>query len=524
MTLPPLRPFGLAGVEAPSGVQAAAFDRHSITGLGVSESALMENAGRQTATLIQHLFPEGPVLALVGSGNNGGDALVCLRALQAWGREVSAIHVGERSDPDPLLHGWVFPREAAETSSDIELVSALKGAGVVVDGLLGTGLRGAPRGQYERVVDLLSSVKRPVVALDTPSGVDGGTGETLGSVVTADVTVAFGWPKIGTLLHPGRAHCGRLIAVEIGFPPKPSFGAEVLTPGWADARRPRRESVTHKNAVGALCLLAGSSSMAGAALLAGRAAFRSGVGLLRVCLPREAHSTVLAALPEAVAVDADDRDAVRDAVQASRALAAGPGMGTDSTAKDRLSGLLEMREGQPLLLDADALTLSAAGGGANLLNGLSEEGAAVVTPHPGEMGRLTGQRVSEVQADRRSAACALARDAGVVVLLKGTPSLVAEPEGRLLVDGQGSSDLAVAGMGDVLTGTLAGLLAQGVPPGDAAGLALYYTGRAAVMAGLGASLAPSDVIEQVPRARSERGPGQTDLPFPWVTFDQDPPR
>lgn len=516
----PERPFGPPGVRAPTSHQAADFDRFAIEGRGVPEPALMENAGRQTALIIQHLFPQGPVTALVGSGNNGGDALVCLRSLAAWGRPVTAVVVGKRFSEDPVLHGWRLPTVHSEGAAPADAEPDVpRDAAVVVDGLLGTGIRGAPRSRYAVAIQKANAARCPVVALDTPSGVDGTTGAVPGTAIQADLTVAFGWPKLGTLLHPGRSHGGRIVAVEIGFPPNPSPDwARLATPGWASRHLPRRPAVTHKNEVGALAVLAGSA-MPGAAVLAARSAFRCGAGLVRVCASRAVRDLILE-VPEALFVDAGDEGALADAIQASDALAAGPGLGTGDVAARQLEVALEACAARPAVLDADALTLLARGAG-----GLPADGPIVVTPHPGEMARLTAVSVPEVQRDRIGAACAFAASRGAVTLLKGVPSLVADPRGGLLLSTTAdSSALAVAGMGDVLTGAVGSFLAQGVEASTGCGLALHVTGRSASSAALGASLTPSDVVDGIPAALADRETPVTTLPFPFVTFDQSPPR
>ena len=228
----------------------------------------MENAGRQAALLIQHLFPRGKATALVGSGNNGGDALVCLRALAAWGRPVEAIVVGRRPDEDPVLHGWRLPavRFDSRAGDDRSMTGLFDGVGVVVDGLLGTGIRDAPRARYAAAIEAANAAEAPVVALDTPSGVNGATGGVAGSAVRAELTVAFGWPKLGTLVYPGRAFCGRIVAVEIGFPPggeEQEGWARLVTAGWAARNMPRRDPAAHKNAVGAVTIVAGTGYAGG---------------------------------------------------------------------------------------------------------------------------------------------------------------------------------------------------------------------------------------------------------------------
>ena len=521
-------------LRAPTAGQAAAFDRLAIRERGVPEPALMENAGRQAALIIDHLYPRGPVVALVGSGNNGGDALVCLRALAAWGRPVAAVMVGRRPDPDPVLHAWDLPTVAFGPDDDATdaLGRPLERSAVVVDGLLGTGIRGAPRGRYADVIGVANRAGLPRVALDTPSGVDGTSGEVPGASIRASLTIAFGWPKLGTMLHPGRAHCGRIVAVEIGFPPGVAGDtdewAELATPGWAALRLPRRPPLTHKNAVGSLAVVAGSA-MPGAAVLAARAAFRAGAGLVRVCSSRLAGDAV-GEVPEAVFVDAADPEALSEAVRASEAVAMGPGLGTGEAAARQLGVVLAARGERPVVVDADALTLLARGahGGISALEGAG----AVVTPHPGEMSRLAGRSVAEIQADRAGTARGFAAAHGLVTLLKGAPSLVADPGGRLLVSTTAhTSALAVAGMGDVLTGAAGSFLAQGSDPLDACGLALHVTGRAAAESSLGAALTPSDVVDGMGAVLRALGgdaahchPPRTDLPFPFVTFDQASPR
>ena len=514
-------------LRAPTAGQAAGFDRFAIRERGVPEPALMENAGRQAALLVQHLYPRGPVVALVGTGNNGGDALVCLRALAAWGRSVAAVVVGERPDPDPVLHGWELPTigfdDDADGSEDA-LRRRLDGAGVVVDGLLGTGIRGAPRARHAAAIEAANRAPGVRVALDAPSGVDGNSGGVAGASIRAALTVAFGWPKLGTLLHPGRARCGRIVAVEIGFPPGAGRDgedewAELATAGWAARRFPRRSPAAHKNSVGSLVVVAGSA-MPGAAVLAARSAFRAGAGLVRVCSSRLTGDAI-GAVPEAIFVDAADTEALRAAIGASDAVAVGPGLGSGEGAARQLEAVLAARERRPLVVDADALTLLARGvqGGIATLG----DGRTVVTPHPGEMSRLTGRTVAAIQADRVATATDFAAAHGVVALLKGAPSLVADPRGGLLVSAtEHTSALAVAGMGDVLTGAVGSFLAQGVDPVAACGLALHVTGRAAVASGLGAALAPSDVVEGMRPPDPE--PPCTDLPFPFVTFDQARPR
>jgi NAD(P)H-hydrate epimerase len=373
----------------------------------------------------------------------------------------------------------------------------------------------------------------PIVALDVPSGVDAETGRVPGEAVEADLTVAFGAPKLGTMLYPARGLAGRIVAVEIGFPPLGAARprARLVTPGWAYEWRPRRPAVTHKKAEGRLLVLAGSPGVAGAAVLAARGALRAGAGYVRVASHPDNREVIQRSVPEAIFVDVADEAALDQVAGDSDALAPGPGMGTDTGAATRLDRLLACGRFSAVLLDADALTLLGAGG----LPAFGGVGGAtsrqyLLTPHPGELARL-GADPEEVRADPLAACVREARRRDAVVLLKGRPSVVSDPAdgSPLWVSGSGSSDLARAGMGDVLTGVAGAFLARGAAPVEAACLALHYTGRAAALANLGDALLPTDVAEHLGVAFQEPPLGISELAgstlgLPFVTLDLDPAR
>lgn len=519
-----LRPWARGPVPLLTGAEAAAFDRSAIDDLGVPEAALMESAGRVAADLAGRMADGDPVVALVGSGNNGGDALVAARTLRARGHEVRVVLAADRPADDPLLHGWSLSVTPDTEMGESDLDALVRRAGVVIDGILGTGISGAPRERQAHLIERLNSAGARVLSLDIASGVAADTGAVPGVAVRAAATVAFGWPKLGSVLAPGRDHTGRLLAAEIGFPPLSDGvgAARLLTPAWGASVRPRRGTDTHKNRVGALTLVAGGVGMAGAAILAARAALRAGAGYVRVASAPENRRALQGALPDAPFVDLSDGEALSAALEAASAVVVGPGLGTGARAEAALSAVLRGAV-RPTLIDADALNLLA-GGRPSDVDGIGWEGRPVVlTPHPGEMSRLQGRDVESVQGDRPGAARGLAAATGAVVVLKGMPSLVAEPEGRLHVAGVVSSDLAVAGMGDVLSGVTGALLAQGLPPADAAGLGLVATGTAARATGRGAGLASGDVPDALPGAMRALGAGDTELDLPWLTLDMDAP-
>jgi hydroxyethylthiazole kinase-like uncharacterized protein yjeF len=482
---------------------------------GIPERALMENAGRAAALVIHRLHPTGRIVAVVGSGNNGGDAIVALRSLRSWGRDVAWLSAGS-SDPDPsLFTGFDLPRLEGDP------VAAFAGASVLVDGILGTGARGEPREPAAAAIERMNASGTPIIALDIPSGVDPTTGAVPGIAVDAAATVQFGWPKTGALFQPGRSRCGRLVAVEIGFPPlhDDEWSATLITPDWARGRLPARSQDAHKNSVGRVTVVAGRKGMAGAAAIAGHSAMRAGAGYVRVVSEEANRVIIQSAVPEALFVDRRDLDAVEEALAECDAALVGPALGTDDEARALLDRILAAREGQGLVLDADALTLLAARDGG--LEGLDDR--IVLTPHPGEMERLTGRPVGEIRAAPMDAARSLADRTGAVVLLKGAPSVVAAPGRRVRVSAVGSSDLATAAMGDQLGAETAAFLAAGADPADAPALALFYGGRAAELAGRGRSLTPHDVAAALHRAFADPGPARSSLDLPFVLFDQ-PPR
>ena len=520
---PPLRPYARLDVRAPTGVEAAEFDRAAIETIGVPQPVLMENAGRAAAMILQRLRPDGRVVGVVGSGNNGGDALVVLRTLRAWGRDVLAVVVADRPSREPLLHGWDVPVRTDEGLDADGWRNLLGESGTVVDGVLGTGLRGAPRERQSTAIEHINGSRRWVLSIDVPSGIDSGTGAVPGGAVRASVTVAFGAPKLGSLLHPARALVGRLIAVEIAFPPWDSEDAtaRVVTPAWAQARLPTRDPDTHKNAVGRVLIVAGQRGMAGAAVLAVRAALCSGAGLVRICSAPENREIVQRAVPEAVYVDSGDPEALSSAMEQCDAVGLGPGLGTETFGQE-LAAAVAMGPPRPVVVDADALNLASLGK-LDMVS-LAATRPVLATPHAGEMARLLGTDTATVQSDRLAALARVVEANRHALLLKGSPSLVAGPGAEVHVDCQGSSDLAAAGMGDALTGVCASLMAQGLDPVEAGAVGLYLTGRSACLAGRGVALTPSDVIRCLPDAIRERSEGVSDLDSPFVLYDADPAR
>ncbi|HUF12261.1 MAG TPA: NAD(P)H-hydrate dehydratase [Longimicrobiales bacterium] len=509
--------WGRAFVAALTAKQSAALDRGAHA-RGVAEPLLMENAGRSAALILQSTHPEGRVVAAIGPGRNGGDALVVLRTLRAWGRDVAAHFVRDADAHQALAHGFDIPRLDGDAFE-----RAAAGAGVLVDGILGTGAHGAPRPDAAEVIRLLMGAGRPVVALDLPSGVDPDSGAVPGDAVRADVTVCFGAPKRGLLFQPGRSHCGRLMAVEIGFPPIETgeWDTRLITPAWAAAALPVRDPAAHKGSAGMVLVVAGGRGMGGAAILCVRGAIRAGAGLVYAMADDSNREALHAAVPDAVFIDRDDAAALSAVAGKIDVIVAGMGMGTDERAAAALELALETVDARvPVLLDADALTLLAAGGR------LAEVAAArptLLTPHAAEFARVADVEIDSVRADPVGRARELAARLGCWVLLKGLPSIVVAADGIVRINTVGSSDLAAAGMGDTLAGVIGAMMAAGSDPGDAAAIGLFYSSRAADLLDLGRALSPTDLAEALPRALGDAGRSAPPPGLPFVTFDQ-PPR
>lgn len=478
------------------------WDQSAVSASGIPERVLIEAAGRAAAAEVERWFPRGKVVVVAGKGNNGRDALVVARALAAWGREVIAVSWPDAMDRTQL-HGWPVDLLTPETAE-----RALSDAAVVVDGVLGTGSRGAPRGAAAELIRWINRAERPVLALDVPSGVDPTTGEATGDAVAAAVTVTFGAIKRGLLRFPGRERAGHIVGVEVGFPPLDLDVKDgtLVTPAWAEARLPPVPADAHKGALGTVSVIAGRAGSAGAAVMVGTAALSAGAGMVRMFSVAENRDILQTGLPEALFHDRDS-SSLPEVLASSAAVVAGPGFGTGDRERDLLRTVIGSGTA-PLLLDADALTLLA--DDPELL--ANTDRSVLLTPHPGEMGRLLGVATGAVVQDPFAAAARAVERWNCVVLLKGAPSLVASPTEPALVSVTGHAGIATGGMGDTLAGIAGALLAIGAPPAEAGALALFYAGRAAEIAGRGRGLLPRHVADALPSALLRRPDAESRLP------------
>ena len=494
--------------------EAAELDR-ATQARGIPALDLMEAAGREVADAALRLMGGAygrRAVVVCGKGNNGGDGLVAARYLDVAGVRTTVLMLEEglrepaAANLERLARTSV--RRRAFTPGAIE--RELGRAGVAVDAIFGTGFRGAPEGPHAEAIAALNAGSTPVVAVDIPSGVDGATGGVAGDAVRADLTVTFGAPKPGLVLLPGAAFAGVVEVEPIGFPEDLIRGDLLLVEaGDVAAIVPEREPDTHKRSAGFAVVVGGSRLMTGAPGLAGTAAYRAGAGLVAVAVPEGVLPVVQGALREAVFVALPETDGGTAAGGSARldevlgqagALAVGPGMTTDERTSGWVRELVRSSE-VPVVLDADGLNAFA--GRADDL--ADRKADLILTPHAGEFSRLAGVPTSEVEGDRVRHVRELATRTSATVLLKGSRTLVASPDGVVRINPTGGPILATGGTGDVLTGMIAGLVARGCSTLDGGSAAAFVHGVAGRIAGdrRGDGATAADVLEAVPGAMSE---------------------
>jgi NAD(P)H-hydrate epimerase len=515
---------------------------------GLTYAQMMENAGYGLAQAILGMVYEDErldVVGLVGPGNNGGDTLVALAHLAAKGWHARAYLVSRSMQTDPLIErvrsaGAEIIVSAQDPGR--EMLSAFIGsAAVLMDGVLGTGFKPPMKREISNVLmavknALLETDTPPtIVAVDCPSGINCDTGEAGEETVPANVTITMAAVKQGLIKFPAFGLVGDIKVVDIGLTNElPSWRAvkdEVADNQIVGEIFPRRSDNSHKGTFGTVLIAAGSINYTGAALLAGRSAYRTGVGLVQMAVPGPLHSALAGQLPEATwillphevgVISSEAAEVLLKNLDRASAILIGPGIGLEETTKNFLENLIKRkpsgkkssarigfvhadqetsgdRTGKlpPLVVDADGLRLiRKIEGWEKLLPARS-----ILTPHPGEMAELTGKSVAEIQADRTNTAREFSKTWGHVVVLKGAFTVVAEPDGRTMVIPVASSALAKAGTGDVLAGIIAGLLGQDVEPYSAAVAGAWIHAQAGLSAmeriGTPASVTASDVADSI---------------------------
>ncbi len=477
-------------------------DRRTIEEIGIPSLVLMENAGRQVVAAMESFFTdlgERRVAIIAGKGNNGGDGFVVARTLHQRGVDLSVFLVGQVADVkgDARINLEILGRlgvtvvEVADEGQWELHFSEISEHDLIVDAMFGTGLKSALSGLYETVIGDINAAAIPVVSIDLPSGMSADTPDLIGDTVEATMTVTLGAPKLPLILPPGESKSGEVVIADIGIPVEvfESLDGPRVDLLTRDTIRPLiapRAADAHKGDFGRVLIVAGSRGKTGAAVLAGQGALRSGAGLLTIATPRGVVPIVAAAAAEFMTESLDETvDGTVDYSAAEHvlrlnadAMAVGPGLGRGEAVTTFVRELLDKSE-MPLVFDADALN-AFADEPASLVG--REGRSLIITPHPGEMARLVGCTVADIQADRLGIARDFAASHRVYVVLKGHRTLVATPDKKIFVNPTGTPGMATGGTGDVLAGMLAAWLAQLMDAEAACRLAVYLHGAAGELA------------------------------------------
>lgn len=492
-----------------------AMDQAAIARYAIPEELLMENAGLAATRVLDKLVPisSGVIAILCGIGNNGGDGLVMARHIHSAGGTPLVLIFG---DPDhyrsaarlnfTIVEHLGLSIRIMDSIADID--AALSPADALVDALLGTGITRPVEGLYAAAIAAINRVAKPVLSVDIPSGVNGDTGQVMGVAVHADATISFGLPKAGNLLYPGYAHGGRLYASHIGFRPalydSPSLQLSVNTP----LEIPLRDPAGHKGTFGDVLFIAGAASYYGAPGFSALSFLKAGGGYARLAAPQSIIPTLAARAPEIVflpqsatpsgAIAHANLRNLLDRVERADFVVLGPGLSLDPETQQLVRDLVTAAE-KPLLLDGDGLTAVAAT--PDCIR--SRSAPTVLTPHLGEMARLTGRTAAEIDADRVTAAQHTAADLGAIVVLKGAHTLIGYPDGRVYFNLSGNSGMATAGSGDVLTGAIAAMHGLGLPVEEAVRQGVLVHGLAGDLAAQSCGedgITAQDIMEHLPAA------------------------
>ena len=485
---------------------------------------LMDNAAQAVAEAVHEALTalEGErVVIFCGGGNNGGDGLGAARWLQSYGVSVRAFVVGAALDAvqgDAAMELAMFTKaggrvEALSTEDDWVLAElAASKADVLVDALLGTGFHGELEGDVLRACELLNKSEKYILAVDVPTGVNADNGAVSENAVRADHTVTMALVKTGLLLYPGREYCGDIELADISMPVKlvEEYQSDKyrLTDEIVRELLPLRKANAHKGDAGRVVICAGSPGYTGAAALASDAAVKAGAGLVSLYTPLSSRDVLAIKLTEVMVHGLLERmpgilgggaaSDVASSAEAADVLAIGPGLGTSESTQEAVRTILQ-KITTPVVIDADALTALA--GHTEILAAMQAQ--KVLTPHPGEMARLTGLEIAEIEADRINVAKKYAEEWQAIVVLKGAPTVIGCPNGTVYVNSTGNSSLATGGSGDVLTGIIAGLAAQEISLQEAAICGVYLHGLAAELTGIDIGLAAGELAALLPQAREQ---------------------
>jgi NAD(P)H-hydrate epimerase len=491
------------------------LDRHAITQYGIPDHLLMENAGEAVYYAILQDFGvrDREFAVICGLGNNGGDGFVVARKIHSTGGRVRVLVLGdpEKYGETSRTHFEMLAKSGAPISSQPpleEVEEAIEECDALVDAIFGTGITRDVEGRYRDIIDRINQSGKTVFSIDIPSGVDGNNGTVRGTAVRADVTVTFGLPKRGNLLYPGAELGGRLLLTHISFPPPLQSDDCILAAINQPPPLPPRPDDGHKGSYGDTLFVAGAAGYIGAPAFAALSMLKAGGGYSRLAAPRSTIPAIAAIAPEVVFAPQQETAAGSLASGAAGALlelsravdfvVIGPGLSLADETQELVRELASKVE-KPLLIDGDGL--SAISVDAEVVK--RRQGATVLTPHAGEMSRISGKSIEQILDDPFAAVQAVTRELGAVVVLKGAHSLIGLPDGRVYVNPSGNSGMATAGSGDILTGTIAAMYGLGLPLEGAVRAGVFLHGFAGDVAATDKGpdgITARDILDSLPAA------------------------
>ena len=504
-----------------------AMDRYAVKQLGIPEAILMENAGQAaTSVLAQEIgIRDRKIVIFCGAGNNGGDGFVVARKIHADGGNVKVYLLG---DPGKFRGAARMNMEIlAKLPVEVRSVESVKKLRMnvlhchgIVDAIFGTGLDREISGLYREVIALINASGKKVLSLDIPSGINGDTGQIMGAAVQADCTVAFGLPKIGAMLYPGHEHCGKLYVCHISFPPSLYDRADIKIQVNRPAAPPPRARSGHKGSMGEALFIAGAASYYGAPYFSAMSFLKAGGGYVRLAAPRSMVSFIarkgseIVFIPqietESGSIALENRKSLIDLAEKMDMVVIGPGLSLDPETQRLVRELVKTIRA-PMLIDGDGITAISA----DLKVVSKRKAPTVLTPHLGEMARMTGKSAIEVDQRKISVLQKTASGLGALIVLKGAHSLIGYPDEQVFINLSGNSGMATAGSGDVLTGAIAAMFGLGLPLEEAVKTGVFIHGFAGDLAAMKKGedgITARDILDYLPQAMKQDRDGPAE-PF-----------
>ncbi|MDP4179979.1 MAG: NAD(P)H-hydrate dehydratase [Bacillota bacterium] len=499
------------------------IDSEAINKIGIPSIVLMENAALKVVEEVLKGFDSicgKRIIVIAGKGNNGGDAFAAARHLYNKGALVKVFLTSQKSDikNDPAINLKIIEKmkietvELTDSSQIFDLEMELEGCDLILDGIFGTGFKGQVKGLIDEIIDAINNSGKLTIAIDIPSGINGENGKIEGKCIKADKTVTFVLPKIGLSVYPGCDYTGELAVSDIGIPDfiikSLNIKTNIICKEEVSSIIPVRSSQSSKGDYGRVFIVSGSTGMIGSGCLCANAALRSGAGLVYLGVPASLAGIYQSHLLEPITFPLEDHTKgyladescgeILKKMQNMKVLAIGPGLSTNENIKEIMINIFE-NSSIPLVLDADAL--NAVSEDISMLKKIKVP--CVITPHPGEMSRLLGISIKDIQNDRIKLAMKFADKYNVITVLKGMRTIIALPDGNIHINPTGNPGMATAGTGDVLTGIIAGFIGQGMEPEKAAIAGVYIHGLAGDMTAekMGQhGLIAGDLVKELPYA------------------------